>query len=388
MRKLAFIIPLCLALMIILSYGCVEEFHPRTNIQERGMIVVDGNINNGLMTVYLSKSIGIGDTFWVEDYHIKDATVEVESSLGATVQGRHMGEGCYQIDMGELDEGAEYRLTFTTGGKHYASSFMPCLKSNPIDSLSYTQQGFDGDVNVRLTTRGEEDPSEEDYYLWSYREDWEVTAELFADASFGKYIGNGIHEIRRHTKDDNIYYCWGKDSSNTLIIGSTEELSDHVIRGKTIKSIPSDNDRISCLYHIQVYQMRISKAGYIYRKQMLDNVEKAGGIFSPIFGVSLGGNITCLDDPTERVIGYVDVGNVVTKDIYISSDDVIYNQPSWDCTIYNLDPNASKNWVDVVGYYWLHYDTNEYVKDGQCVDCRIREKASKDKPAWWPTTHI
>ena len=60
------------------------------------------------------------------------------------------------------------------------------------------------------------------------------------------------------------FYCWKKEISRNILIGSTEKLKEHLIINNKLLDVPVNEDRFTVLYSIQVQQRALSKEGYEY----------------------------------------------------------------------------------------------------------------------------
>jgi hypothetical protein len=357
--------------------GCIDEFVPAGTPQQRGLLVVDGTITNGRSVFTLSRSVGISEELSGE-VMISDATVVIETDDGNTIPAYPAGEGKYVAQTGELDANRQYRLSFTTGGEHYQSEYLTPIFTAEIDSLYPVKEGEGAPVVICLSTHDAQDNSK--YYRWLYRETWEVKAELYANARWANTNRDSViyHSLQT---SENTYYCWGRDSSKTLILGDAGKLSQNVITGQKMVTIPSDHDKLSILYHIEAEQRQIREAAYRYFLEMQRNVERTGSIFSPILTAGMRGNVRCTDDPDRMIIGYVEVSSTTHKDRYVWEK--FYEPPKLRCLF------PFYGWAIYV--YFYDPVTDETILEEappSCVDCRTKENASKNRPEGWPTEHL
>ena len=368
MKKLVWLMILGISIL-----SCVSEFTPEVE-GVSGILVVDGTITNGESIIKLSRSVGILDTL-TGDEAVTNASMYVERSDGATFSAVHEGSGTYRIETGDLDPDLEYRLTFTINGVEYQSSYLTPMQTAEIDSISYSKADQGEPVIISVNTHATDDMSP--YYRWGYEENWELKAQLFANHGFV----NGVLTNYSLLSSTNTYYCWGKDSSNVLLIGSTVDLSENTVKDMELLEIPCSNEKLSILYHIQVSQMQIREEAYDYFRVMLDGIERTGGLFNVVMSAGENGNVFNVEDPTEIVIGYVDVAETTTLGVYITNTETNFYEDPYDvCEIETAeDYTFSHYWVD---YYEMTYSTEE------CVDCRKHYNASKNKPSWWPTDHL
>ena len=202
------------ALLLLLS-ACVTDYEPKGLEQVRDLLVVDGIITNGETTIKLRRSVGLTDDF-TEDEFVNNAKVVVEREDGAVFTcANSSGKGEYKVDMGELDPGSRYRLHISLDGLEYESDYLGPEITPPIDSLSLLKKGPGEEVRLCVSTHNAPDRSS--YFRWMYKENWEVKAEIFMAA---EKMGNTV-VIYDLLTSNNWYYCWGKDSSKVISLGSS-----------------------------------------------------------------------------------------------------------------------------------------------------------------------
>ena len=167
----------------------------------------------------------------------------------------------------------------------------------------------------RVSTHG--DPGKTQYYMWNYREDWEIRASYITTCYFDPDM-NRIYEDSNYPT----FYCWKKEISRNILIGSTEKLKEHLIINNKLLDVPVNEDRFTVLYSIQVQQRALSKEGYEYYLNVQQQNEEMGGIFTPQPS-EIQGNISCISQPKRRTIGYVGVyKNISEKRIYIHPNEI------------------------------------------------------------------
>ena len=373
MRKhLKFLFFLALILM-----ACVTDFTPEVE-GVSGILVVDGTITDGESVFRLSRSVGITDDIRSADT-ITNAEVSVERSDGVFFKASQESKGAYRAINGALDPNLEYRLNISLDGKHYQSTFLKPLISAGIDSLSYQKKGREDPVTIHVSSHaGADDPP---YYRWTYKEDWEVKSTLYANARQG---ANGQIIWHNPNTSENTYYCWVTDSSSVLLLGTADKLAENRLVAHKLFEIPSSDERLSVLYHVEVSQMQIRKEAYDYFKILQDEIERTGSIFSPIMSAGDNGNIFNVSDPDELVIGYVEVATVSREGMFLSYDMNLY-LPVVDevayCRIFKKGVGMGSD----ESMLWYRYP--ETVTFPSCVDCRTKPGATKNRPAWWPNEH-
>lgn len=375
LMKKQFIIYVSLALLSLAA--CVTDFTPEVK-GVSGILVVDGTITDGESVFRLSRSVGITDDIRSADT-ITNAEVSVERSDGVFFKASQESKGAYRAINGALDPNLEYRLNISLDGKHYQSTFLKPLISAGIDSLSYQKKGREEPVTIHVSSHaGPDDPP---YYRWTYKENWEVKSALYANARQG---ANGQIIWHNPNTSENTYYCWVTDSSSVLLLGTADKLAENRLVAHKLFEIPSSDERLSVLYHVEVSQMQIRKEAYDYFKILQDEIERTGSIFSPIMSAGDNGNIFNVSDPDELVIGYVEVATVSREGMFLSYDMNLY-LPVVDevayCRIFKKGVGMGSD----ESMLWYRYP--ETVTFPSCVDCRLKPGATKNRPAWWPNEH-
>src|SRR5262249_13258380 len=132
-----------------------------------------------------------------------------------------------------------------------------------------------------------------------------------------------------HHEDTTIYKCWSTLASSSIILGSTEKLTTNVVF-LPVQYIEPHSEKLSVLYSLNLRQYAISHDEYLFLQKMKKNTEQLGTIFDPQPS-QISGNVHCLTDPGETVIGYVEVAQEQVKRIFIANSQV----PNW-----NYDPGC------------------------------------------------
>ncbi|WP_455622722.1 DUF4249 domain-containing protein [Parabacteroides sp.] len=350
--------------------SCISDFTPEVEGM-RGILVVDGMITNGESVFRLSRSVGISDTLRGNEA-ITNALMSVEVSDGTFFPAVHESNGLYRIPTGNLDLDLEYRLNFSIEGRQYQSTFLKPMHTVEIDSVSWQKSGLEKPVTIHVTTHASREDSP--YYRWSYKEVWEIRSELFANAG---YMDGRLVMFDRNTPM-NTYYCWGRDSSKTILLDESTRLGENVIPQKKLLEIPCVDDKLSELYYIEVSQTQLREESYRYFCVLRDEIERTGGLFNLVMSAGDNGNIYCLSDAKEVIIGYVEVCTMTKKSLYIPYSRDIYEGRGSFCLTYPYEEHPSLPW----------YQYPTVVATSRCVDCRTRYNATKNKPSWWPTDHL
>jgi hypothetical protein len=195
-----------------------------------------------------------------------------------------------------------------------------------------------------------------------------------------------IYEIPH---EDNRNTCWNHSVSRDILIASTEHLSEDRVFQKKLVSIGNTDNKINYLYSMQLSQIALTREGYIYWENIRKNSDDIGGIFAPQPS-EIAGNIKCVTDPAEKVIGFISASTVSKKRIFTYSWEIgIYRSPLYCNTEPIGGSLALRDSLYAIGYDVVFYtpETGESVWSPKtCVDCRLF--GTKTKPSFWPNDHI
>ena len=209
-----------------------------------------------------------------------------------------------------------------------------------------------------------------------------MKAEIFMAA---EKMGNTV-VIYDLLTSNNWYYCWGKDSSKVISLGSSDRLTQNVIANKSIASYHPSDRRFSMLYHAEVEQYALHREAYDYYFNLQKNIEESGSWVAPIPS-EMKGNIRCVTDPEVPVIGFVEVATVTRLKRFFPEIEKVYEAEVTGCASTIVQGSEYDNNPDYgyVSYNPMNAESNTYALK-RCMDCG--RFGSKQKPSWWPTSHL
>lgn len=383
-----------LLFLVSLVAGCITEFNSNLPDSDSGLLVVEGNIiENTEVDFYLSRTFSLNETAPPEGYNEIEVELCMIGSDGSKSQpALYQGKGIHRLSVGELNKDVSYGIEIKYDGEIYQSDLLTPLHTPEMDSISFIQREKFGEVNVRVSTHGEGSGSS--YFLWDYEEDWE-------------YYSDVVHTMFYDEKTEKFYednsapyhWCWRYHKGKKVLVGSTESLRENRIINNTLYKHEATDQRFTYLYSVRVTQQAISKAGYEYYLDKIKANEGMGGLFTPQPSETEG-NISCVTNPSERMIGFVDVAkNIVEQRIFISSGQISKRTRSKECSI-SEDEIAELKKVGLTNvdlYTIMRYRPAGYFDDRgnavieswyreDCADCRLNG-GSKKKPDFWPNNH-
>ena len=355
---------------------CKEPYLPPEINNVKNYLVVDGALHIGSDSTYitLSRTRSLQDS--VPNIPELNAKVAVVGQNGEHYDLNALGNGVYATDFLGLSPNERCQLLITTAdGKRYQADSIPVLNSPPIDSVSWRQDTTSVDskkgVNIYVTTH---DPRNSTwYYRWEYQETYEYHAAY--DAFY--FFVNGTVIPRQ--PDEQTFICWKSRSSTELLLGSSASLQEDLIFENPLVFIPAGTQPLSVLYSLLVKQTALTREAYDYLQSLRKNTELTGSIFDPQPSQNQG-NIRCLDDANEPVLGYVYASTVQQQRIYISYRIIEHwGYEHKGCILFSGgDEQGRRGYVPVSVAAFTTWWTFP-----QCADCTM-DGGSTTKPAYWP----
>jgi len=358
--------------------GCRDPYNPTIISTSDSYLVVEGILNSGTgpTKIRLTRSFKLDDT----------ASLKAELNAQVLVDGkdnstRHLvadGDGYYSSPDLNLSVNQEYRLRIITAdGKEYQSDYVVAKKTPAIDSLGFGRE--EKGVQVYVNTHDELNNTW--YYLWDYDETWEIRTYYYSA------FKNVNDSIVQRTQQDEVSTCWKYGKSTNILIGSSAALQSDIIFRTPILFIENGSEKLSVRYSVLLRQYALDKKGYEFYAMMKKNTENLGTIFDAQPS-EIRGNIHCISDPGELVIGYVTAASMEEKRFFISANEV----PGWrfdqDCPKFSV-PNdrdsiqaAYKIGLSVYEADYTVIPMRWYFARVPCVDCTARQ-GSLLRPSYW-----
>jgi hypothetical protein len=377
-------------LLTIIAASCKKPYNPNLPAVQSNYLVVEGVINSGQDStiIRLSRTVALTDS--VQAVPELGAQVTVESDQNAVYLLQELGNGKYASPSLNLDNTSKYHLHIRTQpGKEYISDFEPVKTTPAIDSIGFIQQSN----GIQLYVNTHDPNNNTRYYRWDYTETWNFHAKYQSG-----YITDGT-EIVNRTPAQQIYTCFGNHASNDIVLASSAKLTNDVIYQGPLTRIASTSEKLETKYSILVKQYALTKEEYNFWQNLKKNTEQLGSIFDAQPS-EVPGNIHCVSNPSEPVLGYVGVTNIQQSRIFISAtqlpqtwqpvypyqcgvDSLLYYDSAGQnevaefliplgSTQFAISAIEDKRALSVLGYTST---------DAQCADCTIR--GTTTTPAFW-----
>jgi Domain of unknown function (DUF4249) len=241
-----------------------------------------------------------------------------------------------------LNTAVHYRLRIrTNNGEQYLSDTVPYKITPPIDSLNF----INSSVGTTIYVNTHDPAGQTRFYLWKY----DQTFEYHSAEATEFYWDTARDLVVPRPDTPQVYYCWLSGSRGDILTSTSNALAQDVIYEAPLLTIPPNNVQLSMLYTMLARQYALTDSGYQFYHLMQQNTETLGSIFDAQPS-ALTGNIHCLTNPEERVIGYISAGTVTQYRIWISRAQV----PStyeYKCAISNITVDPSDFVTDFGSVY-------------------------------------
>lgn len=361
--------------------SCVDPYEPEVISSPTSYLVVDGFINlRGVTTIRLSRTQNIAATT-PAPVEAK-AIMAIRDDAGASYPLTEQAPGVYTSQALTLNPNRTYQLQLRTSrNRRYVTDLVAGKLTPVIDQLPWEL----GERGVQIYANAHDDTGNSRYYRWTYAETWQF------QSAFRSVFEYAAGTIRPRTND--IYNCWATENSSDILLSSTTKLSQDVVSNFPLILRPLTSVKFRIKYSVLVSQYALSAEEYAYLEKLKKNTESIGTLFDPL-PTQLTGNVHCLDDANETVIGYVGAASVTEQRIFIDRyadlpTNVRYDQGYQECMVLDTIPVTSaisifRNpaFVPVSGIYTPSGTITDYTGSTvDCVDCRRR--GTNIRPNFW-----
>jgi hypothetical protein len=368
--------------LVLLFFCCRKVYEPPVIKFDNRYLVVDGVINTGVNAVTslnLNRTRTLSDTTHGGVPEL-NAKVTIAASNGTKFELKDTsGKGIYTSVALNLDNNLSYHILIATSdGRAYSSDAAACRPTPPMDSLFYEEPD---EFTVYVTTH---DPSNKTrYYRWDYIETWEH------DAQFQTFWGQKNGMIYAADSTSQKFQCYNTIASSDVILNTTFNLASDFVDHFPVHVVPNGDPRLSQKYSILVRQYALTAEAYNYWLLIRKTSQGLGTLFD-LQPTQLVGNLHCLTNATEPVIGFVSASSVQEQRLFIYNTNLLnwrHNQPVYQCDTLTIPVNP----VDYRIY--TYPDTNfapYYFQGGgglviasrKCVDCTYFGGTTQ-KPFYW-----
>jgi hypothetical protein len=397
---------LIIIFFIVALCTCIDPYKPNLSGNE-SYLVVEGMITDEAVPyeIKLSRTIQTQDAI---PEKVTDAVVTITDENGNQTALINSGNGSYKTNGAVFTGivGKEYSLHIKTKeGKEYMSEPTVMLPVPEIDNIYYAkEEEFDNNQSethqgIKFYLDSKEGDENNNYFRWEYEETWKF--RLPNPKKFN-YINDSTILAVKDVKE----FCWKQKKSSGILIHTLSAGQAKIIRKEPICFFASDkSDRLTIQYSILVRQYSMSKK----ESEFWDNLKKVNEGGGDIYGMQpfpVISNISNINDPGERVLGYFHVCAVKQKRTNINFKEILdLNLPlyHYGCARFEASPEdyACRNCpiltfddvyniFDANPYYSFvepifNTDTKKLKKlvftTSICSDCEL--SGTSQKPDFW-----
>jgi hypothetical protein len=360
-----------LVLFIALAVGCTVEFFPDAD-KNQETLVVEGMLTDQNMVnrIKLSKSTAVGMP--IGSKSVRGAVITITDEDGVVTTLTESPSGTYSTDSlsfrGRV--GGRYSLGIRLNNKSYETDFIEMKPVPPINSLYYervvitpSRDSSDIDEGCSIYLDSYDPSGKCQFFRWDYTETWEYRIPY-----------NVINKI-----------CYVTERSDRVLIKNTSQYSQARVSKYPVLFISNKTDRLKETYSILVNQYSLNETEYNFWEEVQSVSQNVGNLYD-VTPMAVTGNIRCITNPEETVLGYFSVSAATQKRLFIhdkflglplfftycATDTLTGNLPE---TGLNSDYWVIEDYEDEMPPFWV------ITTFWECADCSTR--GTIVKPLFW-----
>ncbi|GET34371.1 hypothetical protein PbJCM13498_32340 [Prolixibacter bellariivorans] len=295
---------------------CVEPFTPEIK-KYSNLLVIDGTLTDelGKQVITVSRTSSYNDDEYIAE---NGCTITVMDDQGNIYPYVGKGNGKYEAEFyrGDLEYGRAYMLrVISNDGEVFESNYETLMPAPRIDSVTavygskVTVELPDGLNGYQFFVNASDPSGNTRYYRWSMEETWEYRAPYRVS-----YMWNGtLHDF---SFADDRSRCWKTAEIPGIYTGTTRNFSKNVLRNIKLNYVSTLTERLKWRYSLLVREYALSVEAYEFWSGLEEQTQETGGLYeSQPYMVK--GNITCMSNPNEAVLGFFSASGVTKKRIFV-----------------------------------------------------------------------
>lgn len=319
-----FFLGMTLFLLMQLLTRCIDPVDLNT-VGSDQLLVVEGFLSDEAKAhqVSLSLSVPLDDTTNV----IPEigAEVRIVDSQGNTFNLAESSPGIYLTAPNVSGiVGEQYTLMINTrDGRAFSSDPVTLKRTPPIDSIYgrflRNQPNQENGISIFVDTH---DPSGQvRAFRWEYEETHQIQAAFPSELV---WLGGSNYPEDFMFREEQVGTCWDTQSSQNILIRSTQNLESPRISEFRIRFLPEDSRLMQKRYSILVKQYALDENAFRFWQTLRDLSESQGTLFDIQPGV-VTGNIRSLNSNNETVLGYFDAAQVSELREFFEPNDFFFD---------------------------------------------------------------
>lgn len=363
MKKNINIISILQLLLIFSIVSCTEPYALQSSTYESALVVEAVLTNESKQ-----HEVKLTRTFRLEENETENETGAVVKIYGddGTVYDFVESNGTYKSTIVfQAIADVKYRLDIeTSNGNNYISNLETLTTATPLDSITASPVVNNGVSGVEIAAYSFDPLNTSKYYRYTYEETYKVIVPKWSPNKLTFTDDNSILISLRDEPETRT--CFSSNKSNDIIITSTNDLLEDRVSNFPIRFISQDDYTIANRYSILVKQYIQSYDSYNFYR-ILKSFSNSANVLSQIQPGFIYGNIRCINNSNEKVIGIFDVTFVSSKRIFFNYEDIFPGQlfPDYidSCEIREFDSTCFGPSCTANGFFALksNYETGRLV---------------------------
>jgi Domain of unknown function (DUF4249) len=363
---------------LLLTLGsCVDPYRPPEIAAPNTYLVVDGSLNSGTgtSTIKLLRTQNLSSA--TKPAPETNATIRVEGTAYSFVE---TAKGTYTLVSATLPVGSNYQVRIkTTNGREYLSDPITMKRTPKVDSVS--GEVVNNGLQIYVSTHDATNKTR--YYRWEYEDTYEFYTPYISTLDF---VNNQVvQHVGPYTN-----HCWRTEFSNSILLGSSARLTQDVLQKSPLLFITATSPKLNVKYSILVKQYAQSAEGYAYWQNLLKTTEQLGSIFDPLPS-QVGGNLHCVNYPSEPVLGFLDGFTTEPFRVFIDRPNALSRsliRTGYEGCLIDTLPKPKQPLSVFLGPGGGYNALSSLEQGGilaagiACTDCR--DRGTIVKPSYWP----
>lgn len=322
-----------IVLLLLLQLSCIEEFEPKSEVNEDTEQLASALVVDGLLTDEFKRhKIILTRVFSFEEENPapeSGALVKIVSSMGAEQIFEESEPGIYfsQTEFA-AQEGEEYTLNiYTQSGDTYHSEKVTMPEKIAINNLrAYRVINDNGEDGVGIFLDNTSTTLKATYFRYEYEETYKIIAPKWDPFKLNVvryepcFVDPFVVEIIPWSDERRV--CYSSNNSQRIIQTSSTDLENSAIDNFQVHFIASNNYIISHRYSINVKQYSQTQDAFSFYERLSD-FSSSDNVFSQIQpGFFQGNMLSASNNGEEKVLGYFKVASVTSERLYFNYEDI------------------------------------------------------------------
>ncbi len=310
-----------ITILILLMQSCVDRYFLNEYVKFVPRIVVDAFLDDLIPIQEIKISLSSNPDM-PNKKPLSDCIVIVKDKFGNAFEFKevpnNLGNYKSAVDLNVWKVGAHFQLYLETpDGDIYTTKFQEIKPCPEIDSVYYvierkptsdpdiTEDGLQFYLNLVANETYDR------YYKWVLEETWEY------HSSFVKKMYNDASGVFHNGPvDSSNFICYKTRYVSDLFTVSTKGFIQNKYERYKLHFVNDHTQKLLYRYSILVKQYSINEEEYLYWKNIKENDQQSGGVYSKQ-PAQVEGNIFNLSDSTDKVLGYFSISSIKTKRIKV-----------------------------------------------------------------------